>query len=92
MAAARIAGSTLTGRPAPARRSLFGWTNVRGAGYCRSAMRAPPAQLADFQRDQAKTFDYLSRKEIDEVVGVVRELADQADAISEDPDATEQAT
>ena len=65
------------------RRTLFGWTNVRGAGYCRSAMRAPPAQLTDFARATDKTFDYLTRKEIDEVVSVVRELADQQDAISE---------
>lgn len=63
---------------------LFGWTNVRGAGYCRSAMRAPPPQLADFTRDQARKFDYLTRKEIDEVVGVVRELSEQQDAVSDD--------
>lgn len=56
---------------------------MRGAGYCRSAMRAPPAQLADFKRGQA-TFDYLTRKEINEVVSVVRDLADQQDAMSED--------
>lgn len=57
---------------------------MRGAAYCRSAMRAAPAQLADFKRDQARAFDYLSRKEIDEVVTVVRELAEQQDAMSED--------
>lgn len=50
-------------------------------------MRAAPAPLADFRRDPGKTFDYLTRKEIDEIVTVVRDLADheggQDDAMSE---------
>lgn len=66
------------------RRSLFGWTNVRGAGYCRSAMRAPPPPLAEFRREPGKHFDYLTRREIDEIVGVVRDLAERQDAMSDD--------
>jgi len=54
---------------------MFGWQNVRGASYCRPTMRAPPAALADFRRDCSRRFDYLTRKEIDEVVSVVHELA-----------------
>lgn len=63
--------------------SLFGWQNVRGAAYCRASMRTPPPPLADFKRDPTKVFDYLTRLEIDEVVGVVRDLADQQNAMSE---------
>ena len=63
--------------------ALFGWQNVRGASYCRPAMRAPPAALADFQRDSCKRFDYLTRREIDEIVAVVRDLAEQQSAMSE---------
>ncbi len=51
--------------------SMFGWKNVRGARYCRRAMRAPPAALEAFRRDSGRHFDYLSRREIDEVVAVV---------------------
>lgn len=60
---------------------------MRGAGYCRSAMRAAPAPLAEFSRSADKTFDYLTRKEIDDIVGVVRELAEQQDAMSDDASA-----
>ena len=63
--------------------SLFGWKNVRGAGYCRPAMRAPPPALTAFRRDCGRHFDYLTRREIDEVVGVVRDLAEQQSAMSE---------
>lgn len=63
--------------------SLFGWKNVRGAAYCRPAMRAAPAALADFRRDNTRAFDYLSRREVDEVVTVVRDLAEQQTAMSE---------
>lgn len=62
--------------------TLFGWKNVRGGAYCRSALRGPPPQLVEFRKD-SKTFDYLTRREIDEVVGVVRDLAEQQDAMSD---------
>ena len=64
-------------------RNLFGWSNVRGGPYCRSSMRAAPAPLADFRRDGTRQFDYLTRREIDEIVGVVRDLAEQQEAMSE---------
>lgn len=63
---------------------LFGWQNVRGASYCRSSMRQPPAPLKDFRKDADKRFDYLSRAEIDGIVTVVRDLADQQTAMSEE--------
>lgn len=66
--------------------SLFGWQNVRGASYCRPTMRAAPAALGEFRRDCTKHFDYLTRKEIDEVVSVVRDLAEQQSAMSENSD------
>ncbi len=62
--------------------TLFGWQNVRGASYCRPAMRAAPAVLAEFRRSCTRHFDYLTRHEIDEVVSVVRELAEQQAAKS----------
>jgi hypothetical protein len=57
--------------------SLFGWENVRGAGWCRSAMRAPPSLLADFERDPGRPFEYMSRRDIDAVVRHVDALATQ---------------
>ena len=70
--------------------TLFGWQNVRGAQYCRTAMRTPPPQLAEFKKDAARHFDYLTRAEIDEIVSVVRDLADQQSAISEQSSDTSQ--
>ena len=64
--------------------SMFGWDNVRGAGYCRCVMRSPPAPLAQFKRDASRHFDYLTREEIDEVLDVVRDLADLQAASSSD--------
>lgn len=55
--------------------SLFGWENVRGAGWCRAAMRAPPAALADFERDPGRHFEYVSRRDIDVVMRHVHRLA-----------------
>jgi hypothetical protein len=54
---------------------MFGWQNVRGASWCRPAMRAAPAALAGFRRDPARPFDHLSRREIDDIAAVVGELA-----------------
>lgn len=65
---------------------LFGWQNVRGAAYCRPAMRQAPAPLKAFVKDPTKRFRYLSRAEIDEVVQVVRDLADRQTAMSDDSD------
>jgi predicted GIY-YIG superfamily endonuclease len=54
--------------------SLFGWESVRGGGWCRAAMRGPPAALADFQRTRAD-FRYMDRPEIAAVVDHVAALA-----------------
>lgn len=62
--------------------TMFGWKNVRGAAYCRSALRGPPPQLVDFRKD-GKLFDYLTRREIDDVVSTVRDLAEMQDAMSD---------
>lgn len=55
--------------------SLFGWERVRGAGWCRAAMRGPPAALAGFARDRAD-FRYLPREEIQDIVDHVARLAE----------------
>lgn len=55
--------------------SMFGWQNVRGAGYCRTALQAPPAGLAGFKRECTRQFEYLTRAEIEQILGVVRDLA-----------------
>lgn len=67
--------------------TMFGWQNVRGAGYCRPSMRAAPAALSEFRRDASRHFDYLTRREIDEIVSVVRELAEQQSTPSPPPSA-----
>lgn len=53
---------------------LFGWENVRGAGWCRVDMKAPPLALAGFRRE-ARAFEYLTRAEVDGVVRHVAQLA-----------------
>lgn len=53
--------------------TLFGYKSVRGAGWCKVELRHPPTALHAFRRDRAD-FDYLSRKEIDDVVQTAREL------------------
>lgn len=55
--------------------TLFGWKNVRGGSYCRPYMRSPPPTLGEWRRQQQREFDHLTRAEIDEVVTVVRDLA-----------------
>lgn len=52
----------------------FGWESVRGAGWCRSELKAPPAALAEFRRTASKSFDYLSRPEMDDIVASVHDL------------------
>lgn len=68
--------------------SMFGWQNVRGASYCRPSMRTAPLALAEFCRDPARPFKYLSRQEIDDVEGVVRDLADALHVPPTPPDAS----
>lgn len=65
---------------------LFGWENVRGGSYCRPSMRSAPVALADFKRDPARRVDYMSREEIDRVVGEVEALARDSDALARDDD------
>jgi hypothetical protein len=54
--------------------SLFGWESVRGAGWCRAAMRGPPAALAEFARTRSD-FRYMDRSHISDVVDHVAALA-----------------
>lgn len=56
--------------------SMFGWGNVRGAGYCRPSMRTAPVALATFERDPSRPFQYLTRAEIDAIHELVHELAE----------------
>lgn len=52
---------------------MFGFENVRGAGWCRLEMPTPPAALATFSRE-SRAFDYMSRDEIDAVCIEVSKL------------------
>lgn len=54
---------------------LLGHDNVRGAAYCKLEYRGPPPALMNFRRDPQRTFEYMSRDEIDEVVRVSKKLA-----------------
>lgn len=56
---------------------LVGYEKVRGAGYCRVEARHPPPPLATFARDSGRSFQYLSRAEIEEVVRISQQLAKQ---------------
>lgn len=62
--------------------SLFGWENVRGAGWCRLDMRAPPSALADFERDPARAFNYMPRKDLDLVMHHVEDLAQNLSTVA----------
>lgn len=53
--------------------TVFGWESVRGAGWCKLEMKSPPPALFTFQRNRCD-FDYLSRKEIDDVLQLSLEL------------------
>ena len=55
--------------------SMFGHESVRGAGWCKVELRNPPAALHGFVRDRGG-FEYLQRKEIDEIIGIARNLYD----------------
>lgn len=53
--------------------TTFGWESVRGAGWCKVDLRNPPTALHAFARTRSD-FDYMSRREIDEVLKVSRDL------------------
>ena len=53
--------------------SLFGWESVRGAGWCKVDLRNPPAALVGFSRTRSD-FEYLSRKEINDVLQISKDL------------------
>lgn len=55
--------------------SLFGWESVRGAGWCKLDLRNQPAALTTFVRDRCD-FEYLTRKEINEILKTARNLYD----------------
>ena len=72
--------------------STFGGERVRGAGWCRSQMRAAPAALDAFARDRAD-FAYMSRPRISDVVTEVTRLAAtlRADDTDTDTDSDDEA-
>lgn len=65
--------------------TMFGWENVRGAGWCRADMRASPAALDGFERDPTRPWHFLSRREIDAVLRHVRELCAELTAAPAGP-------
>jgi hypothetical protein len=56
---------------------LVGYEYVRGAAYCKMDSRGPPPPLATFNRDPGRTFEYLNREEIDDIVRTCKKLATQ---------------
>lgn len=48
---------------------MFGWENVRGAAFCKPAMRSAPRALGSYRRG-GTAYAYMSREDIDEVVRV----------------------
>ncbi|NBS70829.1 hypothetical protein EBT31_18275 [bacterium] len=54
---------------------LMGWQKVRGASYCKVEMNHPPPPLATFKRDPTRTFEYMTRDEIEDVERVAKRLA-----------------
>lgn len=55
--------------------TLFGWESVRGSSWCKVDLRNPPGALATFQRNRSD-FDYMSRKEINEILRISKDLYD----------------
>lgn len=53
--------------------TMFGYESVRGAGWCKVDMRHPPTALHAFVRNRCD-FEYLHRKEIDNVLHISRNL------------------
>ena len=53
--------------------TMFGWQSVRGASWCKVDLRHPPQALHTFQRTRAD-FEYLTRKEIDDVLRISKDL------------------
>jgi len=60
--------------------SMFGWENVRGGGSCRVIMSNPPNGLLNFERDPSRTFDFVSRADIESIVRDARALARTIDS------------
>ena len=67
--------------------TMFGWDNVRGAGWCRSDMARPPQALETFERDPARPWHFLGRREIDVVLRHVRDLTAELTATPPAPPA-----
>lgn len=55
--------------------TLFGHESVRGASWCKLELRNPPGALQCFARNRMD-FEYLQRKEIDDVIHISRSLYD----------------
>jgi hypothetical protein len=53
--------------------TLFGWKSVRGSHWCKIDIRNPPPPLADFVRNRCD-FDYMNRREIDDVLSLSKDL------------------
>jgi hypothetical protein len=53
--------------------TMFGYESVRGASWCKLELRHPPAAFHTFRRDRSD-FEYVYRKEIDEIVQTARDL------------------
>jgi hypothetical protein len=65
--------------------NLMGWENVRGAAHCRVDMRTPPSGLGLFCRDRAD-FEYVDRREINEILKHVAELSQSLGKVAESPE------
>lgn len=52
---------------------MFGYENVRGAGWCKLEMPNPPAALATFVREP-RQFEFMTREEIDAACREVSKL------------------
>ena len=62
---------------------MFGWEHVRGGNCCRVLEPRAPATLQAFRRDPTRAFEYLTRAELDELVGRVLALMNPL-AVKED--------
>lgn len=63
--------------------SMFGWENVRGAGWCKVDMHKPPTALDSFARDPVRPMEYMTRRDVEavwtQVQGMARELSSSSD-------------
>jgi predicted GIY-YIG superfamily endonuclease len=60
--------------------SMLGWQSVRGANWCRIALKGPPAALLTFERSR-NGFRYMSREKIDTILENARLLAEEENAM-----------